>query len=158
MSALCFLGVSYVRMWREKKKKKKNAVWSILKDQQRAELCYCLMLSSEPGLCAQQGSNGSSVCTLTISLHIWRLSKALLTSTQWLRLVHSSRPASSMSAVSLISKYNNRGGFYHGDFGAELNSIPRLMSYRISQMVKGIGCIDIFTNIWSMVHQPGIVC
>lgn len=35
---------------------------------QGADLCFCLMF--EPGLCAQQGSNSSSVCILTVSLDI----------------------------------------------------------------------------------------
>lgn len=62
----------------------------------RAELYFCLELSSEPGLCAQQGSNGSSVSALTVSLHIWSLAKALLTPTQWPSIVHASHPASSL--------------------------------------------------------------
>lgn len=62
MSTLFFLAMSY-----EEKRKSLSARSLKLSG---AELRYCLMLSSGLGLCAQQGSNGSSVCTLTISLHI----------------------------------------------------------------------------------------
>lgn len=107
---------------------------------QGAELCYCLTLSSEPGLCAQQGCNGSSVCPLTISLHILKpvqVPADLNTMTTFSPFFPSSL-VSSVSTVSLISKYNNRGGICRGDFGAELNSILTLMSNRTSQMVQDI--------------------
>lgn len=86
MSAFFYLAMGY--------EKEGDDVCSIPKSAE-AKLCYCLILSFVPGLCAQQGSNGFSVFTLTISLHIWSLSKALLTSTQWHRLVAPTPPQDS---------------------------------------------------------------
>lgn len=121
-------------------------------------------------------------CTLTISLHFWSLSKGLLTSTQWLRWgsffsfsISSSLPPPyelfhPKCAVSLISKSNNRGGIYCGDFGAELNCIPVFVSCRTSQMVQDtlctVGCIALlcidaartvyFTAVWNPAARSPI--
>lgn len=118
-----------------------------------AEKRYCLMLSFELGLCAQQGSNGSSVLYTD---HLIALLKPIqgpadLNTMTVLRqvffsfavspsLLPPSRLFHPKPAVSLISKCNNRGGIYCGDFGAELNRIPALMSNRTSQMVQDTLC------------------
>ena len=43
-----------------------------------------------------------------------------------------------MPTVSLISQHNNSVEIYHGDFGAEINSILTLMCNRTSQMVQDL--------------------
>lgn len=89
MSAFFYLSMGY------EKEGEGGAMSARSLNLREAELCYCLILSFVPGLCAQQGSNGFSVFTLTISLHIWSLSKALLTSTQWHSLVAPTPPQDS---------------------------------------------------------------
>lgn len=99
MSAFFYLAMGYEKEGGETMSARSLNRWG-------AELCYCLILSFVPGLCAQQGSNGFSVFTLTISLHIWSLSKALLTSTQWHRLVASTPPPRTLlfSACCLFNR------------------------------------------------------
>lgn len=65
MSAFFYLAMGY-----EKERGGGETMSARSLNLQEAELCYCLILSFVPGLCAQQGSNGFSVFTLTISLHI----------------------------------------------------------------------------------------
>lgn len=113
-----------------------------------AELRYCLTLSPEPGLYAQRGSNGSSVCNADrLIAHLKPVQGPTDLNTMTALSAFSPRSfssssssssysSSSLSIASLISEHHIRAGIYLGDFGAELNSALTLGRNGTSQMVQ----------------------